>query len=154
MSEKQKSGFFAKRKADKAERALVFANFREIAKASFEAATTEGLTETSDFSTLILAPESQEYKERRAAYLDKPDTYRLFTSLEKPEACGPWMKILEAEERRKKVDFELEFNESDGTYSITSLLMNIVKHKNTYHVAEGRFVSAKCGFHPPVRAPM
>lgn len=140
MTNDEKLGFFAKRKATKSAAERLHAEFRAIAKASFDKAMAEGVTETSPGSTVVHAPESQVYESWASAYLRLPDTYRMFTSNHQLESCKPWALIAEAESRRRKVDFTIEFDEVEETYSFTTMIHNLVKHTVRYQIADGLFI--------------
>ena len=97
------------------------AAFREIAHASCDKASAEGVVESGWDGTqkAIMIPKSIAYKDFNAVYVGENGVPALIWETDSFAACYASNDYSLAEEAGQEVDLGLTFNEEDGTYQTT-----------------------------------
>lgn len=88
-------------------------SFKEIARASCDAALSEGVVERSeakDGFVLVMVPKANAYQDFSAAYFQPADTYELIWEIDAFSACGASITFDLAEEAGQEPDLEISFN--------------------------------------------
>jgi hypothetical protein len=95
--------------------------FREIAYASCDKASAEGVVESGWDGTqkAIMIPKSMAYKDFNAVYVDENGVAALIWETDSFAACNASNGFALAEEAGQEFDLDLTFNEADGTYQTT-----------------------------------
>ncbi|MEY4898320.1 MAG: hypothetical protein RL294_131 [Actinomycetota bacterium] len=95
--------------------------FREIAHASCDKASAEGVVESGWDGTqkAIMIPKSIAYKDFNAVYVGENGVPALIWETDSFAACYASNAYSLAEEAGQEVDLGLTFNEADGTYQTT-----------------------------------
>lgn len=93
--------------------------FKQIANDSCDKANAVGVTEESNFGTMVMVPKDHGYKDYSAAYLDKSGEYGLIWETDAFTACGWAIQFSLAEEGGGAIDATFEFSTEDGSYTST-----------------------------------
>ena len=91
--------------------------YKEIAKASCNAAQSLGVVESTDTYTLVSVNKDQNYKDFSAAYFEKPDKYALVWELDGLHSCADWYSFSMADEAGQEAPIEVTFDETDATFT-------------------------------------
>lgn len=118
--------------------------FKSIARASCEAALSEGAVEKSESAegfTLVLVPKTEAYKDFSAAYFQPDDTYELIWEVDAFSACGASMTYDLAEEAGQDADLEVTFNSDVQQYETFQDLGEYGNSHLRYEVSDGKISS-------------
>jgi hypothetical protein len=118
------------------------AAYKAFTKASCNKAQNEGVVETGDTYTAVMASTAQGYQDFTAAYFEQPDTYQIIWELDGFNACADWFTFSMADEAGREAAINVTFNQADASFTATQDLgaMGVSSHRFT--VATGLIATA------------
>ena len=119
-------------------------SFKQIARASCDAAMAEGVVERSeaeDGFVLVMVPKNEAYKDFSAAYFQPEDTYELIWETDAFSACGAAISFDLAEEAGQEADIEITFNSDTGQYETFQDFGEFGVSRLAYQAKDGLIVS-------------
>ncbi len=118
------------------------AAYKEIAKASCNAAQSLGVVEAGDTWRIVSVNKDQNYKDFSAAYFEEPDNYTLIWELDSLHSCADWYSFSMAEEAGQETSIEVTFDPTDSTFTTFEDFGDLGTSNYKYSVRDGKLFTA------------
>lgn len=116
--------------------------YKEVAKASCDAAQSLGVVESAETYTLVAVNKDENYKDFSAAYFEKPDKYALVWELDGLHSCADWYSFSMAEEAGQEAPIDVTFDETDATFTTFQDFGEYGTANYKIQVADGKILTA------------
>lgn len=118
------------------------AAYKEIAKASCNAAQSLGVVEAGDTWRTVSVNKDDNYKDFSAAYFEEPDNYTLIWELDSLHSCADWYSFSMAEEAGQETSIEVTFDPADSTFTTFEDFGDLGTSNYKYAVRDGKLFTA------------
>ena len=118
------------------------AAFKQIAKASCNAAQSLGVVEAGDTWRTVSVNKDENYKDFSAAYFEEPDSYNLIWELDALHSCADWYSFSMADEAGQEAPIEVSFDPTDSTFTTFEDFGDLGTSNYKYSVKDGKLFTA------------